>query len=160
MPQLDPSTYASQLFWLVICFFTMWFVMAKFIIPRIAEILELRQKKIDDNLRQAEEFQAKSEAALKRYEAALDKATLKANQAVDKAQQELKDLIDARTDEATAKLAKKVKESEAEINRNKEAALKDVRKIAQSLAGDIAAKIGIKEISANDIKEVMASNDK
>ena len=47
MPQLDTSTFTSQLFWLVVCFFSMMFIMSKFIIPKIADIMEQRQRKID-----------------------------------------------------------------------------------------------------------------
>ena len=39
MPQLDTSTFTSQLFWLVVCFFSMMFIMSKFIIPKIADIM-------------------------------------------------------------------------------------------------------------------------
>ena len=47
MPQLDTSSFTSQLFWLIICFFSMMFIMSKFIIPKISEIMEQRQRKIE-----------------------------------------------------------------------------------------------------------------
>ena len=53
MPQLDTSTFTSQLFWLVVCFFSMMFIMSKFIIPKIADIMEQRQRKIDGYLNKA-----------------------------------------------------------------------------------------------------------
>ena len=52
MPQLDFSVFPSQLFWLCVTFFTMLFVMSKFIIPRIAEMINLRKEKIDDYLKE------------------------------------------------------------------------------------------------------------
>ena len=53
MPQLDTSTFTSQLFWLIVCFFSMLFIMSRFIVPRIADILEQRQRKIDGYLNKA-----------------------------------------------------------------------------------------------------------
>ena len=50
MPQLDFSIFPSQFFWLCVCFFSMLFIMSKIIIPRIAEMIELRREKIDGNL--------------------------------------------------------------------------------------------------------------
>ena len=73
MPQLDVSTYSSQLFWLVICFFSMYFIMAKLIIPRIADIMEQRQNKIDDYISRADEVKRQAEESLEKYRSALSK---------------------------------------------------------------------------------------
>ena len=40
MPQFDPSSFSSQLFWLIICFGTLYWIVARFIIPTIRETLE------------------------------------------------------------------------------------------------------------------------
>ena len=34
MPQLDPASFPSQLFWLVVCFGTMLLVLSVFVLPR------------------------------------------------------------------------------------------------------------------------------
>lgn len=60
MPQLDTSTFTSQLFWLIVCFFSMLFIMSRFIVPRIADILEQRQRKIDGYLNKAHNIRAGS----------------------------------------------------------------------------------------------------
>ena len=79
MPQLDTSSFTSQLFWLIICFFSMMFIMSKFIIPKISEIMEQRQRKIDSYLNKAADFKQQAEAALLKYQDALAKATAKAD---------------------------------------------------------------------------------
>ena len=76
MPQLDPTWYVSQLFWLCICFFTLLFFMANFIVPRIADILERRQNKIDEYLDKAVETKRRAEESLSKYNEALSAATL------------------------------------------------------------------------------------
>ena len=51
MPQLEQiSTYASQIFWLVVVFAVLLGVMLKVALPRVQGILEERQKRIDDDL--------------------------------------------------------------------------------------------------------------
>ena len=156
MPQLDISTYSSQLFWLVICFFSMLLIMSKLIIPKIQGIIDLRQKKIDDNLAQAEEFHNRAERAMEKYQDALNKATQKANQQIEKVQQELREVIESKTNEVSERLAKKVAMGEEAINKNKEAALKEVKKIALAVAGDIVASVGVQEISNKDIQEAIS----
>ena len=46
MPQLDYATYASQLFWLMIVFWSFYFVSLRYILPTLSEILKLREKKL------------------------------------------------------------------------------------------------------------------
>ena len=61
MPQLDFSVFPSQLFWLCISFFTMLFIMSKFIIPRTAEMISLRKAKIDADIEEAAKLKQKVE---------------------------------------------------------------------------------------------------
>ena len=92
MPQLDFSVFPSQLFWLSVTFFAMLFVMSKIIIPRIAEMINLRREKIDDDLEKSAEIKEKAEEALERYHSALKQATDEANQSLQKTQQDLKNM--------------------------------------------------------------------
>ena len=78
MPQLDPSTFGSQLFWLAICFVTLYLVMALVVIPRITGTMGARADHLDGDLAEAEALRNKAEAALKAYEEALAEARTKA----------------------------------------------------------------------------------
>ena len=42
MPQFDPTTFASQLFWLAVTFVLLFIVVSQFAIPRLGEVLEQR----------------------------------------------------------------------------------------------------------------------
>jgi F-type H+-transporting ATPase subunit b len=66
LPQLDIETYASQIFWLIVTFIVLYFLVAKIAMPRIAEVLEGRQERIEDDLDKAETL--KKEAYLVRVE--------------------------------------------------------------------------------------------
>ena len=59
MPQFDPSTFSSHLFWLVISFVALYWVVSKFAIPRIADILEQRERVVQDDLDRAERSKQK-----------------------------------------------------------------------------------------------------
>jgi F0F1-type ATP synthase membrane subunit b/b' len=56
MPQLDKITFISQVFWLLIIFFSFYFIMFKNFIPYIGLIFKTRSKKIEKNLKQKEFF--------------------------------------------------------------------------------------------------------
>lgn len=42
MPQLDVSSFTTQIFWLVFTFFSFYFIIVKFILPRISKMLKVR----------------------------------------------------------------------------------------------------------------------
>lgn len=47
MPQLDATSYMSQLFWLILIFTTFYFVLAQFLIPAMSTIFKVRKKKLE-----------------------------------------------------------------------------------------------------------------
>ena len=52
-PPFDASTFAGQIFWLVITFGFLYYLMSKIALPRVSEILETREIKIDGDLKSA-----------------------------------------------------------------------------------------------------------
>ena len=155
MPQLDPSTYASQIFWLLVCFFALMFIMSTFIIPKIAEIRQQRQDKIDGYLLKAEELKQKTEDAIKRYETALGNASQKAEASLQSTRDELNALIGSRQSELEKKLQAQIKAGEDEINQGKEAALLEIKTVSSELALDILRKLDISEIKASEVKKII-----
>ena len=60
MPQLEMSTYGTQIFWVLLTFICFWLVMDRFIIPRIADMVEARKRKYDDYILKAEQITKKA----------------------------------------------------------------------------------------------------
>ena len=152
MPQLDTSTFTSQLFWLIVCFFSMLFIMSRFIVPRIADILEQRQRKIDGYLNKAHNIRLEAEESLKKYQA---EATAEANRSLAATQAELNAYMQAKQDELAAKLQKKIAAGEAEIAKSKEEAMARVKDMSEELAQAVVAKIGLTSITAKQLKEAV-----
>jgi F-type H+-transporting ATPase subunit b len=72
MPQFDPSTYASQLFWLIITFGLLVVFMRAFFMPRLMKILDARDQFVRSHkeeaqklLEQTRELEQKIEQKLK-----------------------------------------------------------------------------------------------
>ena len=49
MPQMDPTSFPPQVVWLLITFIVLFVVMSKVAVPKIADALEARQRRINDN---------------------------------------------------------------------------------------------------------------
>ena len=56
MPQFDYTTFTTQLFWVCLTFGLLYLAMARLALPRIGEILEDRQDRIDNDLDKAVEL--------------------------------------------------------------------------------------------------------
>jgi len=130
----------------------MYFIMAKLIIPRIADIMEQRQNKIDDYISRADEVKRRAEESLEKYRSALSKATAEADKTLEKTQLELSELISRKQNELDQKLKAKIAESEAEIENSKAQALQQIQSVSENLALEVIRKIGLDSISGKDVK--------
>ena len=54
MPQLDVSTFPPQLVWLLITFVALFLIVWKVALPRIIDVRDNRQRRIEDDLARAE----------------------------------------------------------------------------------------------------------
>lgn len=53
MPQLDLTTYSSQIFWLILCLIVLYLSMRYVFIPKMQKIINDRDSKVQDLLNQA-----------------------------------------------------------------------------------------------------------
>lgn len=61
MPQLDPTWFPSQLFWLAVSFVALYAIVSLFISPRVGGVLKAREQAINEAIALAEKL--KKEAA-------------------------------------------------------------------------------------------------
>ena len=50
MPQLEITTFPSQIFWLVVSFLMLYLIMSRIIIPRISFVIKKRETEIKNNV--------------------------------------------------------------------------------------------------------------
>ena len=74
MPQLDPTYWASQAFWLILVFTILYISISKFYLPKIKDNLDNRENKIKEDLENANKFKEQSEAKVKEYAIILENA--------------------------------------------------------------------------------------
>jgi F-type H+-transporting ATPase subunit b len=134
MPQFDSSTFASQIFWLVVTFVALYFVLARTVLPKIGQVLEARQGRIDDDLERATHLEQEAKEALAAYEAALEAARAEAQTVVREAAEEMDAEAAKRHEELGEKLAAEVKAAEARISGARDEALANIRQVASETA--------------------------
>lgn len=141
MPQLDFADYAPQLVWLAITFTVLYLVMARIALPRIASVLDERDRQVETNVERAEKLKAEAEEALATYQQTMAEARAKAQAELRKAAEAVAAETQARESELGAKVAKQSEAAERSIATAKQAAMTDIQKVAAELAGAVAAKL-------------------
>ena len=137
MPQLDPASFTSQLFWLTVSFVMLYLVLARFVLPRIHDVLQTRQSRLDDDLGRAAAFKDQAEAAKASYEKALHDAKHNAHDMIVKTQAEMAKETANQQALVDAELAKKLSAADASISTARSAALSNLVPITAELAGHI-----------------------
>jgi F-type H+-transporting ATPase subunit b len=80
MPQLDTSTFPSQLFWLGVCFLTLYFILSFVAVPKITRVFERRDEAIAAQINKASTYREQAEDLLADYEKTLADARDAAHQ--------------------------------------------------------------------------------
>lgn len=130
LPQLDASTWASQLFWLAITFGVLYWLMSTYFLPRIGAALEERRDRIADDLDKAAESRRLAEEAEAAFNRSLADARAKAQAIAAQTREEVGAEVAAMQADAEAGLAAKADAAEARINAMKASAAAKVREAA------------------------------
>ena len=115
MPQMEFADYVPQIVWLVIAFTTLYFLMAKLALPRITDILETRQRRLDHALELTETLRDDATAALAEYESAIAAARGESELILAEAHERIHSEARQQLDDLNARLEGEIAESEARI---------------------------------------------
>jgi F-type H+-transporting ATPase subunit b len=130
MPQLDATTYASQIFWLIVTFGVLFWLLSRKALPRVAEILEARQDRIAADLDRAAELRAEAETAERKHAEVVAEAQARAQTQMKEVADRLAADMARRLAALDAELAAKLKEAEARIAASRDTALAELRDVA------------------------------
>lgn len=140
-PPFQSQTFASQLVWLLIAFVLLYALMAKLALPRVASIIEDRQKRIAGDLAEAERLKAQSDAAVAAYEKALADARARAQTIANETRATQQAQADASRKTLEDGLNAKLADAEKSIAATKQAAMANVRAIAEDAARAIIERL-------------------
>lgn len=156
LPQLDASTYSSQVIWLVVSFIALYLLMSNVALPRISEVLEERQNRIDDNLARAEELKNQAEAAAEAYERSLAEARARAFDAIREAKEQGTAEATRRQATLAAELSDKISQAEQEINKARQDAISGIGEMAGEITKAAIAKLTGDEAAGASVSGAVA----
>ncbi len=141
LPQLNISTYPSQIFWLLVIFTVMYLAFAKAVLPTIGAVVDGRDGKIKGDLQEAENFKKQAEAIQAAYEKNLEAARSQAVQAVQDVENAAKKKAADQVEQFRKRAEGDMKSAEDRVSAAKDAAMSDMATVAAEIASVAAEKI-------------------
>lgn len=151
---LLPDT--GLLFWMTVIFAVVFFVLAKFGFPVITDMVDKRTKKIDDALAAAKQADEKLASLTIEHDKMIAKTDAECSRMLQEAAKQKELMLEQARQQAREQADKIVAESKVRIAREKEAALRDIRKEVATLSLAIAETIVRKDLSSESSQRDLA----
>ena len=148
MPQLDPTYWASQAFWLILVFTILYISIAKFYLPKIKDNLDNRENKIKEDLDDANKFKDLSELKFKEYEKIIENSKKEVAKIHLDSKNKLDKDIKAKKGTMEKEMENEIDKAQKEIYELKKNSISDIQNISRDIASNI-----IENISGDKLNE-------
>jgi len=138
------------LFWMLLAFLVVFGVLAKFGFPAITNMVEERKNYIDESLRKAHEASERLENIKQEGESMLQEAREKQALLLKEATDTRDAIVEKAQEKAKEESARLISDAKAQIEAEKQNAIRDIRSQVAELSVKIAEKIVKEQLSSND----------
>lgn len=155
MPQLEFSTWISQIFWLIIFFAMMYTLMTIFVVPRMQSIFARREQKIAGDLKRAEELRIEAESILNDYNEQLQVTKQETEEIILNAKNNALKIHDEKIAEFNEENIALTEIAIENIKKSKQEAMDNLDKIVSDIATDSIDKIIGVKVSKKEIEKTI-----
>ncbi len=141
MPQLDPTYWASQAFWLILVFSVLYVSVAKFYLPKIKKNLDDRENKIKEDLDKANELKRLSEKKLAEYDLIMENSKKEISKTILEAKKKLSEDIEMKKSAIEKEIEIEMTKTQKDIFDLKKSSIKSINSISKEIAANIIEKI-------------------
>ena len=152
MPQLDPTYWASQAFWLILVFTILYIAISKFYLPKIKDNLDNRENKIKEDLENAQKFKEQSEKKIKEYEIILEKAKKEVLKIHFESKNALDKDIKSKKEVMEKEIEKEIFKAQKEIIDLKKNSISSIKNISENIVSNIIENISGDKLNESSIK--------
>ena len=155
MPQLDPTYWASQAFWLILVFTTLYILISKFYLPKIKDNLDNRENKIKEDLENANKFKEQSEVKLKEYDVILENAKKEITKIHFESKNTLDKDIQSKKEKIEREIEKEIAKAQKEISELKKTSISTIQNISRDITSNIIENISGDKLNESSIEAVV-----
>ena len=152
MPQLDPTYWASQAFWLILVFTVLYISISKFYLPKIKNNLDNRENKIKEDLDNANKFKEQSEERINEYKIIIENAKKEVYKIHFESKNLLNKDIQTKKEAIEKDIEKEILKAQKEILDLKQNSIASIQNISESIAATIIENISGDKLNESSIK--------
>ena len=160
MPQLDPTYWASQGFWLILIFTLLYLALSKLFIPKIKNSIDDRENRIKDDLDEAQKLKEVAETKLKEYEISIENAKKDVQKILFESKNKLNSEIQNKKKTFEKEIETEIKNAEKEIESFKKDSLESISKISEEITSKIIENISGEPMNQSSVKATVQESVK
>jgi F-type H+-transporting ATPase subunit b len=155
MPQLNPEFWASQVFWLLLIFSSLYLIIWKIFLPKITYTIENRKSKIVNDLSEAQKLRENAELKLEEYNEIIRNSKIHAKKMIDDSKKKLERDIQSKKQKFDEEINKELEVVEKEIIELKKTSKLSINKIATETTSEIINQIMDTEINNSSVSAIV-----
>ena len=141
LPQFDPTSFSSQVFWLLIAFAFLYVFFSRKTLPAISSVIGNRQEQISSDRELAEQLKNESEGVLRAYEKGLESARAESAKMNADSVELSKKAAEKALADFQQKAENQMKILETRLNESRFQIMDEMNTIAAEIAAEAAEKI-------------------
>ncbi len=149
MPQLNPESFVSQIFWLGLLFFILFLFNHYVFLPRLQKIRKKRDETIQSHLDEAKRINDSINIIVEKMKKDFDDAKNTQNSLIKKTFEENKKILDEKVLEINEEFDRKKEKLDSNMQKNKEFIVSQLPKLCLTLSDDLYEKIMGEKNKAN-----------
>ena len=156
MPQLNPKYWASQAFWLIIIFLSIYILISRIFISKIKSNIDMRESKIRKDLEEAKIFREEAEKKLKAYKDLMESAKVDAKKILSESSQKLNEDMQEKKNKIQKEIEQETRNAEKEIQKFKSESLDKVNTISEEIVSTLVKDLFGEDLNRSSIKATVS----
>ena len=155
MPQLNPEFWASQIFWLILIFTSLYLIISKIFLPKITYSIENRKSRIVTDLNEAQKLKESAEKKIQEYNQIIENSKKDAKKIIEDSERKLGQDIEIKKQKLNEEIEKEILLTEKEIINLKKTSILSINSIAAETSFDIIKQIVGIEVNKSSVSAIV-----
>ena len=155
MPQLNPEFWASQIFWLILIFSSLYIIMWKIFLPKITDIIENRKSRIIGDLNETQKLKENAEKKLREYNKIIEDTKKEAKRIIEDNKKKLENDIKSKKQKFNEEIEKELISVEKEIKNLKKLSISSINKIAAEVSFEVIKQLVGTSVNMSNVSAIV-----
>ena len=155
MPQLNPEFWASQIFWLILIFSSLYIIMWKIFLPKISDSIENRKSRVIGDLNETQKLKENAEKKLREYNKIIEDTKKEAKKIIEDNKKKLENDIKSKKQKFNEEIEKELLSVEKEIKSLKKSSISSINKIAAEVSSEVIKQLVGTSVNMSNVSAIV-----